>query len=705
MLSRLLSAVRAWFIFFCSCAQAQLIANPTWQDFRQNDKAEVLLSADGILQWRAAGSEGWRQEHVSNQPLEDVAFDPSLQRWLAVADGALLLKPAPGGVWRSITPTVLTYRAAYDPVGRRWISWVCAQQTTQCSVRALDDRAAMSEADWDEKHWKVYPQPQMQDWSNLSVAQAPGGAPQAVAYANGQTLYFTRDNPLDWQAIELPRSRGRATRPETMAALTYWRKLGDRWLAFGQGQDALELNIATGRLRWIRLPAKTASQGPVLWNAAFRDSHSTTLLVGNNAGQIARSTDDGSRFTLHSLPVKGMVSGFVREADVLYALLSSGEVFRSADNGQSWQLELGSGQDNVRGIVATHRGLLLYGEGGMLAERAPQWQVHANLKRYINDLKPLDSGGALLVGANGLIARAASAQDLASQNWRYARHSLQYNQYMQSLARVSADTWLAAGSAATIVRSSDAGESWQVVYKGDDGELGNFQRVVVHPQSGVAIAVANPGWILRSADGGKSWAPVDRRSRKLDDVVALPEGGFLAAGADGLVLRSPASGERWEVVHQDPHTQWNNIVFAVGKVWLLGAGARIMQLDASGENTRLIALPSPYFLRDLWADVVQPDVMLVAGADGALLKTTDGGQTWRALGLPRKANLRRMLRTPDGTTWLTGRDGLLLSSRDTEHWIEHDTGTQRHFRSMQYVPDDKALWMFGERLLRYPITP
>ncbi|GAA5161837.1 WD40/YVTN/BNR-like repeat-containing protein [Viridibacterium curvum] len=704
MLSRFLSAASACFIFFCSCAQAQLIANPTWQDFRQNEKAEVLLSADGILQWRAAGSEEWRQERVSNQPLEDVAFDPSLQRWLAVADGVLLLKPAGGGRWRAITPDVQTYRAAYDPVGRRWISWVCAQEPSQCSVRTLEDRAAMSEADWDERSWKDYPQPQMQNWSNLFVAQTPGKAPQAVAYANGQTLYFTRDNPLDWQVVELPRLRGRVPRPETMAALTYWRKLGDRWLAFGQGQDALELDTVTGRLIWMRLPGNTASQGPVLWNAAFRDPSSAILLVGNNAGQIARSTDEGGRFTLHTLPVKGMLSGFVKEAEVLYAVLSSGEVFRSTDAGRSWQPELSSGQDNVRGIAATQRGLLLYGEGGMLAERAPQWQVRANLKRYVNDLKPLDNGGALLVGANGLIARAASAQDLATQNWRYARHSLQYNQYLQSLARVSADTWLAAGSAATIVRSSDAGESWQVVYKGDDGELGNFQRIVVHPQSGVAIAVANPGWILRSADGGKSWAPVDRESRKLDDLVALPEGGFLAAGADGLVLRAPASGERWEVVHQDAQVQWNNISFAAGKVWLLGAGATLMQLDARGENPRPVALPARYFLRDIVADSAQPDLLLVAGADGALLKSTDGGKAWRALVLPRKANLRRILRTPDGTTWLTGRDGLLLSSRDTEHWTEHDTGTPRHFRSMQYLPGDKTLWLFGERLVSYPAT-
>ncbi|MEO8524337.1 MAG: YCF48-related protein [Caldimonas sp.] len=180
------------------------------------------------------------------------------------------------------------------------------------------------------------------------------------------------------------------------------------------------------------------------------------------------------------------------------------------------------------------------------------------------------------------------------------------------------------------------------------------------------VAVGERGCVALSDDGGRSWkqarAPV---SSTLTSVRFVDANGGWAVGHSGVVLRTRDAGATWER-QLDGRT-------AAGL--LLAAATRSAEQASEGSASRAAnerALREAARFVQEGADKPFLDVAFVdrnhgfiVGAYGMAFRTQDGGQTWRPLTLDNpKALHLYAVRAQGATVLVAGEQGLLLRSDD-----------------------------------------
>jgi photosystem II stability/assembly factor-like uncharacterized protein len=677
----------------CGSALAGVLTNPDWIFGTQSGPFELISGSDGLLRWRAAGTANWHEEKLGEATVDMALAAPSGGEFLALSKSRVWhgAQSAAGTRWTPVLEDWQLSKIAWDNRQSSWLAWGCrSDQDSACAV--LSATAAG------------------QSWRPIGQGNTPAlrllgvdAANRAVAAAHDGSLWISENEPGAWQ--ELKRPKGFA-----ITEVVDWKRAGPWWAGMTRDRHVLLINAVHAKAFAVNMPTdKPGTQGSG-WTAAAYDEASATLMLGGADGRIAllatAGHDEAPRFILRAatLPYIEQLAFDVANQRWL-ALSNDGQLFSSSNAGLDWHLAQRFGQARANGMALAADGqLLLWGNGGFIArhKQSAGWTLEQpDLSRYINHVLRSPSGTLIAVGIQGLIARAEGATG-RRLDWQVVDAGLAYGQYLtHALAYPDRRTLLATGSAATIIRSTDDGASWQTVFKHADGALGNFQRIAIHPRSSVALVIANPGWVMRSADEGASWQNAAGGAvMRLKDVMALPDAGFVAVGEGGIVAFFDAQGQLQSQRSISSKPVWYQIREAAGALWVMGDGNKLLRISPDGRQLDEIALGQHFLARD----IISPakDVLILAGAKGTLLRSVDGGQHWQSIQSGVEANLRRLLPASDGGLWVTGRDGVLLHSGDAgRSWQAIDSGTRHHFKDGLLLPNAQ-LMLFGERLLTRP---
>jgi photosystem II stability/assembly factor-like uncharacterized protein len=191
-----------------------------------------------------------------------------------------------------------------------------------------------------------------------------------------------------------------------------------------------------------------------------------------------------------------------------------------------------------------------------------------------------------------------------------------------------------------------------------------------------AYVVGELGTFLRTFDGGATWEVIDLETTHTLRSVAAAGDDVYAAG-DGLLLRSPDRGTTWSSLPVDPSAAWSAVAAGDGGTALaLSASGGVWRYDAGVASFASVGVMSGARVVALSHDSVHA---AVAGTGNTMLRSDDGGVSWRTIDLGTSFDLFDAWVTSAGETIAVGADGKMVrvSSTDTVAAETIGTGTLR----------------------------
>ncbi len=246
-----------------------------------------------------------------------------------------------------------------------------------------------------------------------------------------------------------------------------------------------------------------------------------------------------------------------------------------------------------------------------------------------------------------------------------------------------------------------ANAKWSVIREDDiirnDGIQGMLHDVhFMDKQHG--LVVGENGLVLETADGGKTWTKkeINMRPPGAAQAQRRPQGapGFGGGGAATLY----------------------NIYFVDEKVgFLTGARGTILKTDDGGKTwARKMARSEAAANQNnprrrgggirsslMGIQMIDEKNGFIVGTENAILKTTDGGETWigrseRVRVGETRNNLENILFVSPKTGWIIGSFGTLLHTKDSgETWEKRDPGFDNNLFGIHFH-DEKTGWICGQ---------
>jgi hypothetical protein len=280
-------------------------------------------------------------------------------------------------------------------------------------------------------------------------------------------------------------------------------------------------------------------------------------------------------------------------------------------------------------------------------------------------------------------------------------------------ATFGADGFLVSGAGGTILQSPD-GVSWvkrttgtTQVLRGVSYGLGGYLAVgsdstVISSPDGVTWTARPTGdagvELWRPAADTSGWLAVGAGGTRLVSMNLATWGGgtstrtaFYGLGAGpGLVL---AAGVNGTVAQRESSGSWLTVATAAGRrelrgvsylaqTWVVtgGGGTILTSLDGTGFTPRRSTSSA-----ELWSSATLMSAgeprLVVVGAGGALLVSSDRGVSWQAAPDPQKETLFSVATGPAGFV-AVGVDGAVVRSTDGLHWNVVQTGLGQTLRAV-----------------------
>jgi photosystem II stability/assembly factor-like uncharacterized protein len=397
------------------------------------------------------------------------------------------------------------------------------------------------------------------------------------------------------------------------------------------------------------------------------------LFVGTLNGGIYRSADQGISWEPSS---DGLTAPTILAMASLGNALLAGTyrsgIFRSADQGKTWK-PVALENLTVRTLLVlgkecfagTERGgIFRSSDGGLNWEEASKGLQN----RYVLSLTAI---GQTLFAATGGETRLSCETDLP---------------FALCNSPIFANPVPRPGSG--VYRSDDKGKTWTLVNKG----LSNTMVQCLSSGGGQLFAGTLFGGVFRSSNLGASWTPVSQNLIHSYVLSMAVSGPYVYAGTlNGGVYRLPLSGSYWTPLSQD----WQYpTVWAIGSfpgVLLAGGfaedgfGADLYRSTNQGLSWKISHQGLCATL--VWALAAQGDTWM-ASTDVGLYESADKGKSWKPAGLAEATVLA--LATLD-SHFLAATYGKGLYLKKGKEWEEVNEGLQNRMVISLSVSKDLVL--------------
>lgn len=301
------------------------------------------------------------------------------------------------------------------------------------------------------------------------------------------------------------------------------------------------------------------------------------------------------------------------------------------------------------------------------AAESPWQAIPLNTRSSGLDLAFSDENHGILVGSNRLILETSDG----GRSWQERNLDLpaEENFRLISIDFAGNEGWIA-GQPGLVLHSTDTGRTWSRLLL--TGKLPGDPYLVTALGPDRAELATSVGAVYRTDDGGGHWtALVEDATGAVRDLRRDRMGGYVSVSSLGNFYADWRPGETVWTPHQRPSSQRVQAMGFTpsGHLWMVNRGARIRFPDPESTPTdtgdpafgdAVIPITNGYGYLDLaWA----PDGSIwLGGGNGTLLSSRDGGTTWLRdpVGQQQPSTFTRILFVDDGKGFVLGERGNLL---------------------------------------------
>jgi photosystem II stability/assembly factor-like uncharacterized protein len=423
------------------------------------------------------------------------------------------------------------------------------------------------------------------------------------------------------------------------------------------------LRTEDGGRTWARRTAVPGT-GAAGGNVVVKDISFTSPsegIAGNADGRLYRTTDAAVSWTLVRDEAGGIDDVHFVTPTVGFAV-GSHRVLRTEDGGATWKQRLNGVPlvgircvDAFTCVATTPSGqsLMRTNDGGV---------TFTSVSPSSTKLLAATFGAGLRVVAAGEDGVTVVSDD-AGTTW--ARLGERLPQTFTRIRAVSASLVFAVGPNGTLARTSDGGRSWAPLGVSTSEDVID----VSFADAFVGYAVNAAGTVLRTENGGISWQILNTGySATPQAVLALGPRTVLLIGGRG-VLRSTDGGDTFSRVRARivAAARLFNVDRAGGRVFAYGSKNIVASSDRGRTWTKVLR-PRKALLASL--DFVSARTGFVLGQDGRLFKTRHGGRRWADLSAVGSDDATGMAFSSESRGYLTlsafgeGSSGYILRTTD-----------------------------------------
>lgn len=263
----------------------------------------------------------------------------------------------------------------------------------------------------------------------------------------------------------------------------------------------------------------------------------------------------------------------VANAERMVVVGTHGLIVTSADQGKSWQRFELAGWPSLIDITACPDGELVAlayeGQIWTAPATADAWTMHRIESAETPQALTCDPAGRIWV-VGGFSSFTMSADH--GKTW--SAQSLDEDLFLTTIQFFDGDTAIATGEFGTVVKTIDAGATWQVQAPMPD-EFYPEDTWFQDSQTGWAVSLR--GRVLATTDGGMTWALQSTPTLAPLFSLSMSGGVPYAVGGDGVIVRRV--DEAWQAVeYAEPFHLYLRAVAPVGDRLLVAGGSGALRL-------------------------------------------------------------------------------------------------------------------------------
>lgn len=216
------------------------------------------------------------------------------------------------------------------------------------------------------------------------------------------------------------------------------------------------------------------------------------------------------------------------------------------------------------------------------------------------------------------------------------------------------------------------------------------------------IAIGNKATVILSTDGGNSWEPAQVVPRteiadKLRRIRVWGDGYGVIVGEMGAVLRTNDYGQTWNRLAEEEDLAFNDFHrFENGDLLVVGEFGRISRLPAGAGEIEIVDLESEITL--MAVSFRDENQGVAVGLDGTVLFTSDGGHNWEVQDVGTHDHLFDVIWQEDKQQWFaTGGLGRWVAGTPAQ-WSNGMLAPRETSWHVRILPVNDELWLAGRNL-------